>query len=50
MNKFASIQIAVGAHLNSAHSVLAWKGVLGSVLGPILNIMAAIINTILIIY
>lgn len=47
MNKFASIQMAVGARFNSAHSVLAWKGVLGSVLWPVLNIIAAIINTVI---
>lgn len=44
LNKFASVRLAVGAHLNSVHSVLPWKGVLGSVLRAALNIIAAIIN------
>lgn len=46
MNKFASIQVAVGAHVNSAHSVLAWQDMLGSVLWAVLNIITAIINTV----
>lgn len=47
MNKFALIQMTVGARWNSARVVLAWKEVLGSVLwAAIINTFAAI-NTLI---